>query len=148
MLPIHIEVIQHSQQRYETLGDWHYIDGIEGSGRLLLVSVSDTGVAVYNMALAIHELAEAWLCRLSGITVEEVDAWDLAYEKLEYPDHPGLGIMPTTMGTPDEPGDHPSAPYHRQHQMAEVLERAFLAFSGYSWSGYSEACEKVMEGKT
>jgi hypothetical protein len=121
---VELKIIPHRTQRYDTLGDWTY-----STNGTLCIYASETNVAAYNWALLLHELVEAWLCRQNGITVEEVDAWDLNWS------------------SDGEPGDHPQCPYHRPHQAATVIERLFLWMTGYDWEGYEAALDKVMEEK-
>jgi hypothetical protein len=118
MNAIEIRIVPHCQQRYETCGDWVY--GLKH----LAIKVSDLGDERMNACLAVHELVEALLCRAAGIKQEAVDAFDIWYGS-EYPD--------------GEPGDHPSAPYRKQHFIATTIERIFAEAIGVDWNEYDKA---------
>ena len=127
MYNIIIEVIPPTKQRYQTVGDWQVapadVETRVFSGPPqpvdLLVRVSNTGDRRANCALIVHELVEAMLCSLQGVTQAEVDEWDMG---------PGAEL--------DEPGDSQLAPYHDQHVKAELLERQLANFLGLEWDEY------------
>jgi hypothetical protein len=106
---IHVDVIPHKNQRYSTCGDWQFL----GGG--LHVSVSDTGSLESNFLVAIHELVEAFLCHTANISEASVDEFDMSHPELE------------------EPGESPSAPYNRQHAVAEIVERMVAHAAGVNW---------------
>ncbi len=114
---ISIKTIPHIMQRYDTVGDWEQISSTD----LLSIQVSDLGNWRYEAAVAIHELVEALGCRDKGITSEQVDAFDNAYD--------GDG----------EPGDDPRAPYHEQHEFATMIERQIIDMFGLDWEQYDAA---------
>ena len=72
--------------------------------------------------MAIHELTEALLCRARGISEKAVDAFDLG---------PGKNV--------EEPGDHPGAPYRREHRAAYVPETFLADAFDLDWHAYQEA---------
>lgn len=115
---IDIRTIPHHAQRYETVGDWFFDE--EG----LHIRVSKMSDQRYEWLVGIHELVEVLLCKAAGITQEEVDAFDMAYEK-KRPE-----------GDDSEPGDDLQAPYALQHSIATGVERVVAAFLGVSWSLY------------
>ena len=121
---VSIKVIKHSEQRYNTLGDWEIKD------TNLLISVSDTGNWVYNMAIGLHELVEALLCHYRGIEQSVVDSFDIEYEKNR------------SIGDIKEPGDEPTAPYHVEHGLATSVERMFIASVG-NWREYEDTCNSI-----
>jgi hypothetical protein len=123
---MHIELrtIPHDEQRYETVGDWENLP--DGS---LRISVSDMGIEDYAFLVAIHEAVEVWLCNKRGITDEAVSAFDIEYEK-NRPD-----------GDESEPGDHPDAPYRKEHFFATNIERMIALELGVDWAQYDQ---KVM----
>ena len=102
---IQVEVITHAEQRYPTCGDWIF------DGDTLTVRISDTGHRDSNILVAIHEIVEAFLCEAHGVTQEEVDSFDMAYEQ----NRTGESL--------EEPGDCVSAPYHAEHKAADIVER-------------------------
>ena len=116
---ITIKTIPHKEQRYDTVGDWQFTEAGD-----LAITVSAMGDWRYEALVAFHELAEAVLCKARGITAEQVDAFDKW--------HAGnidLG----------EPGDHPDAPYHKEHFFATTVERMLAAEFGFDWHTYDEA---------
>lgn len=122
---VKIEVVEHSEQRYDTAGDWFF------SGTDLLITISDTGNWIYNMAIGLHELVEALLCAHAGVSQKRVDAFDTAYEDKRKD------------GDNSEPGDDPKAPYHLQHGFATSVERLFVAATGQSWKKYDDTIAKL-----
>lgn len=117
---IHIETIPHAEQRYETLGDWT-IDG-----DIITIKVSDSGDWRINACVAMHELTEVLLSTDHGVTQAQVDAFDMGEGK-----------------DLEEPGDSPSAPYHREHLVANAVERLMQAQFGLSDEEYEGALAKL-----
>lgn len=114
-----VKVIQHSEQRYDTVGDWWW------EGETLQVRISDMGNPLHEQCVLMHELTEVLLCKARGISTEVVDAWDMAY---------GDG----------EPGNDPSAPYHKEHDAGNVVER-FMAFQlGLDWDAYNDSFDNLV----
>lgn len=114
-LVVRLHVLPQSEQRYDTEGDWLWADNA------LEIQIS-RGVGDddprYGLLMLVHELVEALLCRSMGVTAVQVDAFDML--------HQGDG----------EPGDLPSAPYHRQHMAAQAAERALADQLGVDWENY------------
>ena len=121
---VSIKVIPHSEQRYETCGDWQW------KGDTLEITVSALGNWKYEMAVALHELIEVLLCKHSGITQKSADAFDIAYEK---------DRLRGKYTADQEPGDDPDAPYSLQHSFATGIERMFIFAVGASWGSYNSA---------
>lgn len=121
---IQVDVIEHSKQRYRTLGDW-FFEYDKGLEQKLHVRVSETGDWRSNVLIAMHEIVEALLCDFRGIAQAEVDAFDKA--------HPEL----------DEPGDHPEAPYGDEHCLAMGIERMLAAAMKYPWAEHEKLCEET-----
>jgi hypothetical protein len=114
-LTVRVQLVPQKEQRYNTLGDWIW------RGSQLNIRLSREFAQQdprYGVLLVTHELVEALLCRSAGISTGQVDAFDMAFR--------GDG----------EPGDEPSAPYHRQHRMAEAAERALAGELGVRWRQY------------
>lgn len=120
---ITIEVIPHDKQRYETVGDWQWLDAAKTH---LKVSVSEMKDWRYVVLVAMHELHEVLLCKARGIEQDEVDKFDMTYEA-NRPD-----------GNIDEPGDDVMAPYYDEHQFATCLERLFAHELGVNWREYDK----------
>jgi hypothetical protein len=124
---VQIEVIPHKAQRYDTVGDWQIFND------LLVISVSDTGNWVFNMAIGLHELVEALLCIVRGIDEKDVSKFDIQFEKNR------------VEGNDEEPGDHPDAPYHLEHGLASAVERMFIASALKNWKEYESAVDRISE---
>jgi hypothetical protein len=108
-----IKVRAVEKQRYDTMGDWQFIaDDLE-------VKVTDLGDERMNLALAIHEIVEAYLCKAHGISERDVDIWDLSYPKER-----------------GEPGEDVQCPYHNEHMIAQSIEYLVLNALGVSIASY------------
>lgn len=128
-MKITIETIPHENQRYRTLGDWIF----DENGNLNIL-VSETGNDDYNLAIAIHEMAEAIKCREYGIDERDVYGFDLAFEEeRELKLH----------GEFDEPGDDVRAPYHNEHLLATKIEKSVIEHLGHSWEDYENTLNKI-----
>ena len=123
-LHIVIETIDHSRQRYPTVGDWQ----IDKAGNLH-IAVSKMSDQRYEFLIGMHEAIEAYLAVHAGISPAAVDKFDRAYEAKRKP------------GDDSEPGDDPRAPYHKQHVFAERIERLLATELGVDWSAYSKEVE-------
>jgi hypothetical protein len=121
-MKITIETIPHETQRYPTVGDWFY----EPNGDLT-IKVSELGDWRYNALVGLHELVEVLKCKYDGVTQEEVDKFDIAYEKTRPEDDDS------------EPGDSIDAPYRKQHCLATGVERILAAELGVDWKSYDDA---------
>ncbi len=130
-MQITIETIQHENQRYNTCGDWVFVEPNH-----LRIRVSELGDWRKEMAVAVHELVEAALCHADGISSIEVDAFDMAYEKARV-------ASPTFGKDLAEPGDDPAAPHHRQHCFATAVERMLIAALGVPWAEHTDAVETL-----
>jgi hypothetical protein len=118
-LRIVIETIDHSRQRYPTVGDWQ----IDKAGNLH-ITVSKMSDQRYEFLVAAQEMIEAYLAMHAGVSPEAVDRFDRAYEAKRKP------------GDDSEPGDDPRAPYHRQRMFASKIERSLAKQLGVDWRAY------------
>lgn len=112
-----IETIPHSQQRYDTQGDWLFF------GDDLIIKVSEQTKLEYVICIGIHELVEAILCRKAGISSDVVDRWDMA-----------------NLNDPD-PGSIVGSPYANQHISAMDVEMSVANAVGISWEEYGRDVE-------
>lgn len=140
-MKIVIETIPHKAQRYETCGDWFF--DAEGT---LQVRVSDLADYRKEAMIGIHEAIEALLCRANKIKQSDVDKFDNEYEErraaflAERDAAWGRRYWEGSHITENsEPGDHPAAPYRKEHCFATSVERMLCAAFGMSWSEYEEA---------
>ena len=113
-----IETIEHSKQRYPTVGDWR----VKPDG--LHITVSKMSDPRYEFLVGMHEAIEAVLCQHAGISPAAVDRFDKAYEARRKP------------GDLSEPGDDPRAPYHHQHQVATSIEKRLAKQLDVDWAAY------------
>lgn len=120
---IRIQIVPAEKQRYDTLGDWFHVKLAEETEECAMIRVTDLGDDRYNFLIAFHELIEMVLCEQRGISSFDVDNFDLAFE--------GRG----------EPGDHPAAPYFREHQFAMMMEKLMAHELGVDWDEYNKRCE-------
>lgn len=117
---IHIKAVPHGKQRYDTLGDWFY----EADGALH-IRVTQLGDWRMEFAIALHEMVEFALCRVAGISQQQVDDFDFGSDF-------------------NEPGDDPEAPYHREHVLATGIEYIVLALLGVDAKDYEAKCQRVI----
>lgn len=123
---INIQTIPHDQHRYPTCGDWWFdADGT------LQIRVSDIGNPDYEALIVLHEFVEVLLCKKRGITTEQVDAFDKAFEASR------------AEGNDDEPGDDPKAPYKKEHFFATNIEALMSAELGVDWKTYEDAINQL-----
>jgi len=118
---INIQVIPHSQQRYETVGDWW-----KDEQGILQIRVSEFDDWKMESAVAVHELIEIILCHARGIKQDIVDDFDKNFEANRQE------------GNTDEPGDDPKAPYRKEHFFATSIERLLCAELDINWKEYEE----------
>ncbi len=125
-MKIIIETIKHSQQRYNTCGDYYYSD-YAGADMILVSHLPDRREI---LLVAIHELIEMALCQVKGISNASIDAFDKEFDELVF-----------TGG--EEPGDRVEAPYYHQHQIATGIERILAAEMGVDWLAYERHIQEL-----
>lgn len=136
---IDIKSIPHREQRYDTLGDWYdSLRMTEGGRRCLNIRLSDSLPDDDAFLVALHELIEVWICRKRGITQDQVDAWDMQFEK---------DRAEGKHGPEDEPGEHPGAPYRMEHKFAMVIEELLCAELGIKWDDHEAALNAAWESR-
>ena len=121
MQSIIIKSIPHKKQRYETCGDWY-----KDKKGVMQIRVSDCGSETSEFAVALHEVVEQYLCRLTGVTQKQVDDFDKAWNA-DGGDNEN-----------DEPGDDPKAPYFEQHKVATKIERIIIKACDVKWSEHED----------
>lgn len=125
-MKIIIETIPHKKQRYPTVGDWYY-----DQRGVLHIKVSKLSNWKREALIAAHELMEALLCKEAGITQEQVDKFDMEFERKR------------KRGDTAEPGDSLRAPYFFQHRFASKVESQLAKELGVSWEAYEKELEKL-----
>jgi len=122
MLDIKMRTINHDEHPYPTVGN--YADTQTG-GRL--ITVSGMANEDYEFLVALHELIESQLCKKRGITNEDINAFDIQFEKeREEGKHKD----------DEEPGFDPKAPYVREHTLATRIEKMVAKELGVDWTAY------------
>jgi len=116
-----IDTIPHSDQRYDTCGDYFQ------AADALCINVSQLADKREMFLIAIHELVEWGLCDAAGITIEAIDAFDMSFDSKD-------GI---------EPGDSLAAPYHWQHVVATRIEKKIAAMLGVRWADYEQHIKEL-----
>jgi hypothetical protein len=113
-MKIIIEAVPKSEMRYATWGDWFQ------DGDCVKIQVMDDLDPDIQFLVALHELVEVKLCVMRGISQQQVDDFDMNFQGL------------------DEPGDHPDAPYRKEHRQAMLIEHMMASFMGFSDYGRIE----------
>jgi hypothetical protein len=131
---IEFKVIPHKRQRYNTVGDY-----FKKQGRWLF-RVSKMEDQRFPILVFLHEIIEFFMCRMLGISVEDIDQFDLAYEEAR---QMKVGDAPCGCKFYVEPGDDPHAPYHQPHQIATHCERLICEGLGIKWEQYGEVVESL-----
>jgi hypothetical protein len=130
---IFIQDLPHRRQRYDTCGDWFV--GEKAYGEDVWIKVSTLPDRREMWLIAIHELIEACLCEVAGITQAQVDDFDMRAGQDNRLDNL-------------EPGDNAQAPYYRQHQIASGIERLLAAELGVDWLTYERHIEELSSGSS
>lgn len=134
MLNVRIKTVPHKLQQYETAGNY-WLDADAG-GAVLEIRVSCMRDRRYEFLLALHELIEAFLCDWRRIPFAEITRFDIEYESGRH------------SGEPLEPGASARAPYQREHQFAERIERMVARELEVDWPRYDRAVERLWIGST
>ena len=115
-MQIAITMIPGDRQAPAVARDWSFV-GPEA----LEVRLPESDDWRYPAGRLIRALIEAFLCKAARVSREEIDAFDHGFT--------GDG----------EPGCDPNAPYHREHMLAELIERQFISNVGCEWRQYKSA---------
>jgi len=110
MINVRIKTVKPGSLPYNRVGDWHW------EGKQLLLSVQKMKDWRYEFLIALHEFSEAFLCKATGISEEEIDQFDK--------EHGGKWI--------------PSGPGYREHLTAEGIEHILAAMANVNWDKYEE----------
>jgi hypothetical protein len=123
---ISIKIILNEDMRPGIGGaDWYLENDV------LQVRVVRLSTQKRTMELAVHETTEALVALEQGITVKQVDDYDMAFEK-KHPENHGLNA-----------GDQSDCPYKRAHCAATAIER-ILAFAwDENWQEYDDELSKI-----
>lgn len=89
--------------------------------------------------VAVHELVEVWLATKRGVTVEEVDKFDIEYEKA----HRMGGALDGVRLDESEPGYDPSCPVFKEHGVATAIENLLCAEMNIAWPEHEKRVEAL-----
>jgi hypothetical protein len=127
-MKIIIETIPHNQQRYETCGDW-WVDP-DGTIQIRVSNLKVTGESG-EFCVGLHEMVEVFLALKRGVTVQQVDDFDKAFEaERERKIANAKTEAEKEMLLIDEPGDDPACPIVKEHNLASGIERTVACFVG------------------
>jgi hypothetical protein len=125
---IRIEIIDHNQHRYPTVGDWFF------EGDTLVIRASRMKDLRYSYLIALHEIIEALQCVENGVSEESVTEFDELFEQQR-----ADGEIPGDA----EPGDDSRAPYHVEHLNATAIESVIAVVLNVDWTHYEKALEDL-----
>lgn len=117
-----LKTTAHQNIRNDQAGDWTI-------GEHIVAISAKMDCPESELAVCVHELIEAWLCRKNGITDEQVTEFDAMFEKERNEGKHDLF---------DEAGDDPRAPYFDAHQRATNVEADVCKALGLSWRQHDE----------
>jgi hypothetical protein len=119
-----LRTIPEQWHQYDTAGDWSIC------GNVILCFVTDRFSDESALAILLHELVEAMLCKKAGISEGQICDFDQKYEaERQQGKHK----------EEDEPGDSEDAPYRLQHMAATHVERAVCHAINLSWLEHSQS---------
>lgn len=130
---INFKAVPLAEMRYPSAGDYWYDD----SGVFQVRSVRCSRKE-HEWCIFIHELTEYAGCMFAGVSLKDIDAFDVAYEH----SRPG-GHAPCGCSIQDEPGFDKHAPYYWQHRMADIAERLFAFAVGVDWMAYEREVQAL-----
>jgi hypothetical protein len=133
-----IETVPHLSQRYNTCGDWQWTQTEKEAALHIKVSEFPSGMRnskyLYEFLVGVHEAIEAIACEAAGIGEKQVDNFD------KDPD-----IEADVQELDIEIGDHPSAPYRKEHCLATGVERILCSVFNIDWYEYESKLIKMTE---
>ncbi len=129
MLDIRIKTIPHHYQQYDTVGN--YWRDLDGGQEVLEIRVSRMRDRRHEFLVALHELIEAFLCDWRRIPFGGITRFDIEYENAR------------RRGDSSEPGACERAPYRKEHQFAENIEKLVARELEVDWPQYNRAVERL-----
>jgi len=118
---IHINIIAHNLQEYDTAGNYAELNN---KWAMWITELPDWK---YEACLLIHELVEMCLTKAHNVDWKLIDAFDINGEGKDHPD----------------PGTLKSAPYHNEHMLATQLEKRFAKMLGVDWNEYNRVLDSL-----
>ena len=127
MKPIIVIPIKYKDQRYPSLDDFVEMDEdiLNSYDEFRIAYDNSTGEKIpeeEQFLTLVHAIVEAYLCKFKGIKWTDIDNFDIELDKT----HPDL-----------DPGSQKNAPYHRQHEIAMVIEHILAIELGVNWKKYN-----------
>ena len=116
---IEVEFINHSQQRYDTAGDYYK------DGKKQILKISKMKNLDYEFSVMIHELIEWYLTEKRGIKEKDIMKFDLEHINS------------------DDPGCILSAPYHKEHMFSMMIEKLLMKELDVDWDEYDKSFEDL-----
>ena len=114
----------------DSFPEFYGIDYFIDENDIWQIRVSKMSDWRYEFLVAFHELLEMAWCIWHKVKVEDVDAFDIAYEENRKPGD-----------KTSEPGNDPTAPYYMGHQMATIAEKLSATILGVNWDTYEAIVE-------
>jgi len=118
-----------NDMRYYTYGDYF----IKEDGTLKF-EIVDYGNDDYTYLTLIHEMIECFLVRKKGITMEQIDEYDIAFEN-------DIERVKKYL----EPGADPTCPYKEEHEYADSVLKEICRKTGLDFEEYVTT---DLDGKT
>lgn len=117
------------EHRYASGDDWWDPIYVKKDDSLHFVTVTaDMGNRDYNFLVLLHALVEQYLCFSHGISDKEVTGFDT-----------GLGA------NLKDPGSSKKAPYHKEHEVANEVERIVSRALNVVWPDYDKQYDKIVK---
>jgi hypothetical protein len=108
----------HTSQHYDTAGDYKEIPDA------WVVSVSELSDWRHEALIMLHELVEMVLTKNNGLSWDDITRFDIESQ------HP-------------DPGSLPEAPYHKEHKLAEKIEKMMAKELGVDWKEYNKELDSL-----
>ena len=124
-----IDIVDHKNQDYDTVGNWNFTEINEESE--LTITVSRMNDWRYEVLVGLHEAIEAILCYDRGISEQSVTDFDVNFEVIR------------KNGNTEEPGDNKDAPYRKEHKFSTKIEMMICKELGIDWKTYSQAVDNL-----
>ena len=113
-----------AKMRYPTWGDY-YNTGTP-KGQKLVFEILDHKEDIYTKLTLIHEIVEFTLLEYKGANIEDIDRFDIEFEKDE-----------ARKAKYIEPGNDPDCPYKAEHEIAESIARMMCTHLGIDYELYN-----------
>lgn len=113
------------KHRYESIDDWQQPINL-GDEVLFNAQTADMKNVDYNFLVLLHAMVEQYLCFRKDITDKQVTEFDMQHTHCT------------------DPGSHAEAPYHKQHEMATVVETIAAGALGINMDEYEKAIDETL----